>query len=130
MVRGDDGVLRAFYNVCRHHAAAVVTQACGCASIWQCPYHGWKYGLDGSLKGVPEFDGVKNFERTENGLVPIRVETWEHFVFSNLDPQAAPLSDFLGGLVRRVAPLQISRLHYFHRRTYDIHCNWKVFVDN
>ena len=48
VVRGSDGVLRGFFNVCRHHAAAVVTQPCGHAAILQCPYHGWKYGLDGS----------------------------------------------------------------------------------
>src|SRR6201988_1985398 len=130
VVRGGDHVLRAFYNVCRHHAAAVVSQPCGQASILQCPYHGWKYGLDGSLKGMPEFDGVENFDRAENGLVPIPVETWECFVFVNLDPQAAPLQEFLGGLVKRIAPLGISQLHYFDRRTYDIRCNWKVYVDN
>lgn len=130
VVRGNDGVLRGFYNVCRHHAAAVVTEPCGQASILHCPYHGWNYGLDGSLKGMPEFDGVKNFERQENGLVPVRAETWEKFVFVNLDPQAVPLRDFLGGLVKRVAPLGVGKLHYFDTRTYDIHCNWKVFVDN
>jgi choline monooxygenase len=130
VVRGNDGVLRAFFNVCRHHAAAVVTQACGQASLLHCPYHGWNYGLDGSLKGMPEFEGVENFDRAQNGLVPIRVETWECFVFVNLDNQAAPLAEFLGGLVKRVAPLGIGKLHYFDRRTYDIHCNWKVFVDN
>jgi len=130
VVRGNDGVLRGFYNVCRHHAAAVVTVPCGQASILHCPYHGWNYGLDGSLKGMPEFDGVKNFERRQNGLIPVRAETWEKFAFVNLDPQAAPLPQFLGGLVKRVAPLAVSGLHYFDRRTYDIHCNWKVFVDN
>ncbi len=130
VVRGNDEVLRAFYNVCRHHAAAVVTQPCGQASLLHCPYHGWNYGLDGSLKGMPEFDGVENFDRAQNGLVPIRVETWECFVFINLDQDAAPLTDFLGGLVPRVAPLGISKLHYFDRRTYNINCNWKVFVDN
>ena len=129
-VRGNDGILRAFYNVCRHHAAAVVTQPCGRASHLHCPYHGWNYGLDGSLKGMPEFEGVENFDRSQNGLVPIRVETWECFVFINLDDHAAPLSEFLGGLVARVAPLEISSLRCFDRRTYDIHCNWKVFVDN
>jgi choline monooxygenase len=129
-VRGQDKVLRAFFNVCRHHAAAVVTEPCGQASILHCPYHGWNYGLDGSLKGMPEFDGVKNFERQQNGLVPIKVETWEKFVFVNLDPNAMPLREFLGGLVKRVAPLEVSKLHYFDTRTYDIHCNWKVFVDN
>ena len=130
VVRGIDNVLRAFFNVCRHHAAAVVTQPCGQASLLQCPYHGWKYGLDGSLKGTPEFEGVENFDRAANGLAPIRVETWECFVFVNLDPQAPPLLKFLAGLTNRVAPLEISRLYYFDRRTYDINCNWKVFVDN
>src|SRR5437879_7828759 len=130
VVGGNDGVLRAFYNVCRHHAAAVVTQPCGQASLLHCPYHGWNYGLDGSLKGMPEFEGVKNFDRAQNGLVPIRVETWECFVFVNLDPAAAPLQEFLGGLVKRMAPLGISKLHFFDRNTYNINCNWKVFVDN
>ena len=130
VVRGADGVLRAFYNVCRHHAAAVVTEPCGQAQILRCPYHGWNYGLDGSLKGMPEFDGVKNFDRAANGLVPIRVDIWEKFVFVNLDPKSEPLAEFLGGLVKRVAPLGVSRLHYFASRSYDIACNWKVFIDN
>jgi choline monooxygenase len=129
-VRGNDGLLRGFYNVCRHHAAAVVTEPCGQTSILHCPYHGWNYGLDGSLKGMPEFDGVKNFDRRKSGLVPVKAETWEKFVFVNLDPQAPPLQQFLGGLVERVAPLEVSKLQYFDSRTYDIHCNWKVFVDN
>jgi len=108
----------------------VVTEPCGQASILHCPYHGWNYGLDGSLKGMPEFDGVKNFERKDNGLVPAKVETWEQFVFVNLDAEAAPLAEYLGGLVKRVAPLGLSKLHYYASQTYDIHCNWKVFVDN
>lgn len=130
VVRGNDGVLRGFYNVCRHHAAAVVTQTCGQAAILQCPYHGWKYGLDGKLKGTPEFDGVEKFDREANGLVAIRVDTWECFVFVNLDPDGSALQTFLGGLAKRMAPLNISGLHFFERRIYDIHCNWKVFVDN
>ena len=51
VVRSDDGQLRAFYNVCRHHAAAVDTEAAGCAKQFRCPYHGWTYGNDGSPKG-------------------------------------------------------------------------------
>jgi choline monooxygenase len=129
-VRGNDSVLRAFYNVCRHHAAAVATETCGQTSLLHCPYHGWNYGLDGSLKGMPEFDGVKNFDRQKNGLVPVKADVWEKFIFVNLDPQAAPLRDFLGGMVKRLAPLGVSRLNYFAARTYDIACNWKVFVDN
>jgi choline monooxygenase len=130
VVRGNDGILRGFYNVCRHHAAAVVSEACGQASILHCPYHGWNYGLDGSLKGMPEFDGVKNFDRGQNGLVPVEAARWEQFVFVSLDPKPEPLEKFLGRLVTRMAPVGISKLRYFDTRTYDIHCNWKVFVDN
>ncbi len=130
VVRGNDGILRGFYNVCRHHAAAVVMEECGQASILHCPYHGWNYGLDGALKGMPEFEGVKNFERQQNGLVPVKAEVWENLVFVNLGLKAETLQNFLGGLVKRVAPLGVSKLHYFDRRVYDIHCNWKVFVDN
>lgn len=130
IVRGGDHQLRAFYNVCRHHAAAVVTKGEGTASIFRCPYHGWSYGLDGSLKGAPEFEGVCGFERAHNGLLPVRVAEWEQFVFVNLDANAAPLSDFLGGLADRVSPLNVGELRFFERRTYHLNCDWKVFVDN
>ena len=130
VVRGSDGQLRAFYNVCRHHAAAVVTAEHGTANIFRCPYHGWSYGLDGALKGAPEFEGVCSFDRSQNGLLPVRVETWEQFVFVNLDPQGERLASFLGRLVQRVAPLNLAALHFFARRTYSLRCNWKVFVDN
>ncbi len=131
VARGDDGQLRAFYNVCRHHAAAVVTEAQGCAKQFRCPYHGWTYGTDGTLKGMVEFDGVCNFDRAKNGLAPVRVATWENFVFINLDEHAAPLLDFLGAVPELVAPLQLAKkLNYFDRRIYTLQCNWKVYVDN
>ncbi len=130
VVCGQDNHLRAFFNVCRHHAAAVVTQASGTASILRCPYHGWSYDLNGALKGTPEFQGVSNFDRSLNGLVPIAVDTWENFVFVNLDPKAPSLQDFLGALTRRVEPLGLSRFHFVDSRIYDLNCNWKVFIDN
>jgi choline monooxygenase len=130
LVRGSDRQLRGFYNVCRHHAAAVATEPKGTANIFRCPYHGWSYGLDGSLKGAPEFEGVCEFDRAKNGLVPVRAESWEQFVFVALDPQAPSLTEFLGSLVQRVAPLNLVDLHFFERRMYTLNCNWKVFVDN
>jgi len=131
VVRSDDGRLRAFYNVCRHHAAAVVPEASGCARNFRCPYHGWTYGNDGSLKGMVEFEGVCNFDRADNGLVPVRVDTWENFILVNLDGKATPLQQFLGKVPELVAPLQMKdKLHYFDRRIYTLNCNWKVYVDN
>ena len=63
IVRGNDGVLRGFFNVCRHHAAAVMTEPEGKAAQLRCPYHGWTYSLEGELKGTPDFSGVCNFDR-------------------------------------------------------------------
>jgi len=131
VVRSDDGKLRGFYNVCRHHAAAVVPESHGCAKNFRCPYHGWTYGNDGALKGMVEFEGVCNFDRVDNGLVPVRVDCWENFVFVNLDGRAASLREFLGKVPDLVAPLSITeKLHYFDRRIYTLQCNWKVYVDN
>jgi choline monooxygenase len=130
VVRDAGGDLRAFYNVCRHHAAAVATERCGHAQSFRCPYHGWNYGLDGTLKGMPEFAGVCNFKREENGLLPVAVETWEHFVFVNLARMHEPLSAFLGAITGQIAPLNLSGLHFHSRREYTLNCNWKVYVDN
>jgi choline monooxygenase len=130
VVRGSDGELRAFFNVCRHHAAAVANVPCGTVQHLRCPYHGWTYGLDGSLRGTPEFAGVCNFDRGANGLVAVRVETWEQFVFVTLHPGAAALVTSLGDLPARVAPLGLADLHFFTRKTYSLACNWKVYVDN
>jgi choline monooxygenase len=131
VARGEDGQLRALYNVCRHHAAAVVTETQGCAKQFRCPYHGWTYGIDGALKGMVEFDGVCNFDRAKNGLVPIAVDTWENFVFVNLDKDSASLQKFLGEVPDLVSPLQLTKkLKYFDRRIYTLNCNWKVYVDN
>jgi choline monooxygenase len=130
VVRGADGELRAFFNVCRHHAAAVMTEPEGCAQQLRCPYHGWTYGLDGALKGMTDFDGVRDFDRAQNGLMPVKVDTWKRFVFVNLDPQAAPLRKFLGRLAEWAAPLEIGTLQFAERRSYTLNCNWKVYVDN
>jgi phenylpropionate dioxygenase-like ring-hydroxylating dioxygenase large terminal subunit len=123
--------LRAFYNVCRHHAAAVVTEVRGCAKQFRCPYHGWTYGNDGTLKGMVEFEGVCDFDRTKNGLVRIAVDTWENFVFVNLDGSAGSLKDFLANVPDLVAPLRLTeKLKFLDRRVYTLNCNWKVYVDN
>src|SRR5438067_3046840 len=130
IVRGADGVLRAFYNVCRHHAAAVMTEEAGCAQLLRCPYHGWTYGLDGALKGAPEFTGVQNVNPGQNGLLPVRVEVWEKFVFVALEQNAAPLKEFVGEFAGRVAPLNSGRLKFVERHRYELNCNWKIYVDN
>jgi choline monooxygenase len=127
VVRGSDGVLRAFFNVCRHHAAAVMAEPEGKAAQLRCPYHGWTYSLEGELKGTPDFSGVCDFDRARNGLAPVELLEWENWVFVKL--QSSPFS-FTADLVDEIQALGLSELHWFERRHYHFDCNWKVFVDN
>jgi choline monooxygenase len=130
VVHGNDGELRGFYNVCRHHAAAVMTEAEGEAAQLRCPYHGWTYSLSGELKGTPDFSGVCNFKRSENSLIPINLAKWENWVFVQLQ-NGPSLTDFLTeSLVHQISPLNVQKLHWMERRHYSFDCNWKVFVDN
>jgi choline monooxygenase len=131
VVRGSDRTLRGFFNVCRHHAAAVMTEPEGKAPHLRCPYHGWTYTLEGELKGMPDFAGACNFDRTANGLVAIETDTWENWVFVKLDRSGPSLKDFLGSdLITRMQRLSLDGLHWMERRRYTFDCNWKVFVDN
>jgi choline monooxygenase len=131
VVRGDDDVVRGFFNVCRHHAAAVVTEPEGTRSVLRCPYHGWTYALDGQLKGTPDFAGVCDFDRSANGLVPLETAVWEKWIFVRLEHDGPSLADFLGSdLSNRMHPLGLEKLHWMERRHYTLDCNWKVFVDN
>lgn len=130
VARGADSGLRGFFNVCRHHAALVAGEPQGQATAFRCPYHGWTYSLEGELRGTPDFAGVCNFDRGQNGLVPVAVETWENFVFARVNPEGRSLAEHLGGLPAQLAPLQLAKLHFAERRVYSFDSNWKVFVDN
>jgi choline monooxygenase len=130
IVRGEDGVLRGFYNVCRHRAARVLTQECGQTDRLRCPYHGWTYDLAGHLRGVPEFDGVAGFRREDNGLPPVHVETWGPLVFIHQTQPKRTLAEHLEPMTRMLAGFQLDQMHCVARREYILKCNWKIFVDN
>src|SRR5687768_9747609 len=132
VVRGNDGVLRGFFNVCRHHAAAVMTDVEGKAAQLRCPYHGWTYSLEGDLKGTPDFTGVCDFDRAGNGLARVEVGEWENWVFVRLGgSNSVSLEEFLTKqLVEEIRLITVTDLHWFERRHYSFDCNWKVFVDN
>ncbi|HTC67444.1 MAG TPA: SRPBCC family protein [Candidatus Acidoferrum sp.] len=129
VVRDKQGILRAFSNVCRHRAGPIALGS-GCKNVLRCQYHGWTYTLDGRLIGTPDVEGVEFFDRSTMGMVPLRVEVFEQFIFVNFDTQAEPLASYLGKIPEQARGFQFEGLQFAERRDYVINCNWKVYVDN
>ncbi len=131
VTRAQDGVLRAFSNVCRHRAS-VIADGHGSAASLRCPYHGWTYSLDGRLLACPEFEGVLDWDKSSVRLPQFQVEAWGPYVFVNQDPSAPPLTEVFGAIPEEAAKLgcPVDRLEFHQRRDYVIECNWKVYVDN
>lgn len=132
IVRGKDDVLRGFFNVCRHHAAPVLTEAEGRTQSLRCPYHGWTYSLAGELLGTPDFHGVCDFDRSANGLAAVETSLWKNWVFARIERGGPGLAGFLGSDLIPLLPEQpaLEDFHWLERRRYSLACNWKVFVDN
>src|ERR1043166_6451337 len=122
VVRDKQGALRAFSNVFRHRAGPIA-QGSGCKNVLRCGYHGWTYALDGRLIGTPDVEGVEFFDRSTMGMVPLRVEVWEQFIFVNFDAQAEPLSAFLGNIPEQSRGFEFAGLAFAERRDYVIDCN-------
>ena len=129
IVRGEDNVVRCFHNVCRHRAGNPAS-GCGNRKLFRCGYHGWTYRLDGALLVTPEFDGVEDFDPADFGLVPVRVEEWFNLIFVNLDPAARALQESLGELPAQAEKFEFRSMKFFERRTYEMNCNWKTYIDN
>ena len=131
LVRDTAGLLRGFYNVCRHRAGQVALSRGNRKSL-QCQYHGWTYGLDGALRTAPEMDDAAGFDRGEFGLRPVRVAAWGPFVFVSLDTDGPELAEVMGAIPDEVSRsgYDIDRMSLVERREYVVECNWKVYVEN
>lgn len=129
IVRGDDGVLRAFYNACRHRGAPVTRDECGTARRLTCQYHSWSYGTDGALKAVPEARSFAGLDTEALALVPVRCEVVDGWVFVNEDPDAADLRSFLGPVAEQMADLDGPSMRAVATVVHPIACNWKLMVD-
>ena len=129
LVRGVSGELRGFYNVCRHRAGPPA-EGCGSRKVFRCGYHGWTYGLDGKLISATEIEGVQDFRPEDFALKPARAEEWFNLIFVNLDPNAEPLLKSLREVPKQAERFGFQQMQLFERRTYDMNCNWKTYVDN
>ncbi|MDH3475604.1 MAG: ring-hydroxylating oxygenase subunit alpha [Rhodospirillales bacterium] len=131
VIRGKDGELRAFYNVCKHRAHELV-KGQGRTKAIVCPYHAWSYHLDGRLRTARGSEKTAEFDASEFCLSQVQVEVFCSFVFVNLDPGAPSLASQTPGLeaeIRSHCPA-IDKLTFAYRLTYEIEANWKNVVDN
>jgi Rieske 2Fe-2S family protein len=130
VTRDEAGSVRAFFNVCRHRGTRICTAAEGAfEGRIQCPYHGWTYGLDGSLLGAPHME-QPGFCREDYPLRAVPAEVWEGHVFVHFGTPLQPVSAQLAPLTRRFAPWRMVELRLGKRIIYDVRANWKLIVLN
>lgn len=132
-VRGQDGKIRAFHNVCQHRGNRLFQDRRGkVGSVIRCGYHSWIYGLDGQLRVAPRSECLKDFDKGEFGLKPVRLEMFAGFVFVNLDPAAQPIAEMASGAeteMRRFIP-DLDDLRLIEEVDVVVPANWKIIQDN
>ncbi|HEV2815752.1 MAG TPA: aromatic ring-hydroxylating dioxygenase subunit alpha [Allosphingosinicella sp.] len=131
VIRGGDGALRAFANVCRHRGSRLVDGEAGCAKRLTCPYHAWTYAADGRLVGVPNREDYPGLDQRALGLIPVEMEVWRGFVFIRLEAGGASVAEMMAPHEDEVAPHRLEELAAIGRvtlRPRDV--NWKNVADN
>jgi carnitine monooxygenase subunit len=132
-LRGDDGVIRSFYNVCQHRGNRLLEDRRGkLGSVIRCGYHSWCYSRDGHLKSAPRSERLPDFDRRDYGLKPVRSEILGSFVFVNFDPEAAPLGEMAPGAERMINQYlpDIGAMKLIEETDVVVPANWKVIMDN
>jgi phenylpropionate dioxygenase-like ring-hydroxylating dioxygenase large terminal subunit len=131
VIRGDDGQLRAFANVCRHRGSRLLDGNGGCAKVLTCPYHAWSYSRDGQLVGVPHRNEYPGLRTEDYGLFPVALENWRGFLFVTLKSGAPSVVEMMAPYEDEVAPYRFADLRVIGRvtiRPRDL--NWKTIADN
>ena len=130
IMRGKDGKVRAFYNVCQHRGAPLVREPTGHESLLRCTYHQWTYNSEGALVSVMyEDDFGEGFDKSCLGLPEVRCEIWGGIVFVNEDPDAEPLQDFLGMIGDEFNQFELEKTRPAAIVSYELDCNWKLTMD-
>ena len=131
LVRGDDGVVRAFANVCRHRGHELM--ACGAKTKRRgivCPYHAWSFKLDGTLRNAPGFDQHDEFDAGQFGLTELRLVDWHGWLFVDPSGKDADFAEHVAGTEEIVGPYRPENLTVVARHSYELATNWKVIVEN
>ena len=131
VLRDRKGVLRAFYNVCRHRGTRICEVARGrFGETIQCPYHAWTYATDGRLIGAPHMQEAEGFDKADFPLKAVAVHEWEGFLFIHLGKEPEPFEEALAPLIGRFARFNLAALRIGKRIEYDVASNWKLVFQN
>jgi phenylpropionate dioxygenase-like ring-hydroxylating dioxygenase large terminal subunit len=131
VIRGDDGQVRAFANVCRHRGSRLVDGEAGCAKVLTCPYHAWSYARDGRLVGVPHRKEYPGLDPAEHSLFPLSLELWRGFWFVTLEPGAPSVAEMMAPYEAEIAPYRFEEMRAIGRLTLrPRQLNWKTIADN
>ena len=131
VIRGDDGEVRAFSNVCRHRGSRLVDGEGGCLKVLTCPYHAWSYARDGRLVGVPHRQEYPGLQTEKLSLFPVALESWRGFIFVSLEPGAPSVREMMGPYEHEVAAYRFEDLRAIGRVTLRPRpLNWKTIADN
>ena len=126
-----DGALAAFANTCRHRGHELLADGCtSSARAITCPYHAWRYGLDGTLINAPRMRDVEGFDPADHALVPVPIATWQGWAMVNASGRSATLPHHIGELDALVAPYAPASLRLGGRHVYELRANWKVVAEN
>ncbi|MET0240621.1 MAG: aromatic ring-hydroxylating dioxygenase subunit alpha [Sphingobium sp.] len=129
IVRGKDGAIRAFYNVCTHRGTQLVDDDAGRRSTFSCPYHRWTFGTDGQLVSAPDFNQF-HVSKADCALPPVAIDVCAGLIFIHFGKQPPPLREWLGDLAPRLEALSVAQATTFTEYVYDIEANWKLAYDN
>ena len=129
VMRGHDHKIRAFINACRHRGTTLLEDKGQCAQI-SCPYHGWAYNTDGTLRAFNAMDEALNLDPKDFGLVEVQLDTWSGFIFINFDPDCISLKDFIGNLGEHTDSYCWEDMVTVGHRETVIETNWKSYVEN
>ncbi|HEX4218140.1 MAG TPA: aromatic ring-hydroxylating dioxygenase subunit alpha [Acidimicrobiales bacterium] len=136
IVRAPDNQVRAFQNICRHRGNKLVwndypqEETSGTCRQFTCKYHGWRYSLDGDLTFVQQESEFFDLDKADYGLVGVRVDVWEGFIFINLDADdATPLREYLGGLAAGLEGYPFEKFTQVTKFRSEVGSNWKLFID-
>ncbi len=131
VIRGTDGAIRAFANVCRHRGSRLVDGEAGCAKRLTCPYHAWTYAADGRLVGVPMKEDYPGLDQDALGLIPVELELWRGFAFVRLEGGGPAVAAMMAPFEAEIGPHRLEDMQAIGRitlRPRDV--NWKNVADN